>query len=153
VRGLGCYDDVVPYAGIGGLPVTDAVYVDVAGNLDVRAAVHTRLADRLRHSMIVGGTHWDHEATVQAPDAGPSAEFFFAPTQIAKRTKDWGQAVLDARVGEAWHRYSEWVDGWLVVEECVGPEQVEVAYRSLVDGRVDPRIGYVCTMHARMREA
>jgi hypothetical protein len=153
VRELGCYDDVVSYADIGGFAETDAVYVDVAGNLDVRAAVHTRYGDRLRHSMIVGGTHWDHEAAVQAPDAGPRAEFFFAPTQIARRAKEWGQAVLDERVSEAWHRYSAWVDGWLVVEECIGPERVEVAYRNLVDGRVDPRIGYVCNMHARTRDA
>ena len=30
--------------------------------------------------------------------------------------------------------------------------RVEVAYRNLVEGRVDPRIGYVCTMHGRMRD-
>ncbi len=149
VRGLGCYDEVVAYGDIGGLADADAVYVDVAGNLDLRAAVHTQFADRLRHSMIVGGTHWDHQATAAAPDKGPSPELFFAPTQIAKRTKEWGQPVLDERVGDAWHRYSAWVDNWLVIEESRGPERVEAAYRSLVEGRVDPRIGSICSMHAR----
>jgi uncharacterized protein DUF2855 len=151
VRGLGCYDDVVAYDAIDGLALTDAVYVDIAGNLDVRAAVHSRFADRLRYSMIVGGTHWDHEAAVAAPDAGPRSEFFFAPTQIAKRTKEWGQAVLDERVGDAWQRYSTWVDGWLLFEECIGPERVETAFRNLVEGHVDPRIGYACSMHGQSR--
>jgi hypothetical protein len=152
VRGLRCYDDVVSYPEIGSLARSDAVYVDIAGNLDVRAAIHTHFADRLRYSMVVGGTHWDHEAEGPAPTVGARPEFFFAPTQIAKRTKEWGQAVLDERVGNAWHRYSACIDEWLVVEECNGPDRVEVAYRNLLEGRVDPRIGYVCSMHSGATE-
>jgi hypothetical protein len=152
VRGLGCYDDVVSYPEIGSLAGTDAVYVDIAGNLDVRSAVHTRFAERLLYSMVVGGTHWDHESAAPAPTVGARPEFFFAPTQIAKRTNEWGQTVLDERVGDAWHRYSAWVDEWLVVEECNGPDRVEVAYRNLLEGRVDPRIGYVCSMRTGAAE-
>lgn len=146
VRSLGCYHDTVPYGETDALPAGDAVYVDVAGNLDVRAAVHDRYGDRLRHSMIVGGTHWDHKTEVNAPVVGPQPAFFFAPSQIAKRTKEWGKATLDDRVGAAWERYSSWIDGWIAFEGCAGPEQVEAAYRALLDARVDPRTGYVCSM-------
>jgi hypothetical protein len=40
--------------------------------------------------MIVGGTHWDHRAEAPAgePLPGPAPTFFFAPSQIAKRTKE-----------------------------------------------------------------
>ena len=38
---------------------------------------------------------------------GPAPEFFFAPTQIAKRTTDWGREELDRRIGEAWAAYSD----------------------------------------------
>jgi hypothetical protein len=148
-RELGCYDDTVAYDEIATLPVGDTVFVDIAGNRDVQAAVHDHYADRLRYSMVVGATHWDHETTVPAPRAGPSPQFFFAPTQIAKRVQDWGQATLDARVGEAWRGYSAWTDGWLRIERCDGPAEVEAAYRTLLDGRVDPRAGYVCSMEAR----
>ncbi len=121
VRSLGCYDDTFVYGNVGSLVGADAVYVDVAGNLDVRAAVHARFAGRLGHSMIVGGTHWDHRADSDAPTVGPPPEFFFAPAQIAKRTKEWGQATLDDRVGEAWRRFSGWVDEWLTFERYDGP--------------------------------
>ena len=122
------------------------MFVDIAGNADVRNAVHAHFADRLRHSMAVGSTHWDHETGTQPPPVGPTPEFFFAPTQIAKRTKEWGQPVLDERAGEAWDRFSKWVDGWLTFEQCNGPEEVEAAYRTLLEGRADPRVGYVCSM-------
>jgi hypothetical protein len=46
----------------------------------------------------------------------------------------------DLQVCDAWGRYSSWVDGWISFERC-GPEQVEVAYRALLDARVDPRTG------------
>ncbi len=43
VRGLGCYHDTLTYDALDGLPEGNAVYVDIAGNLDVRAAVHAAL--------------------------------------------------------------------------------------------------------------
>jgi len=146
VRGLGCYDHTVTYDDIASLAADDAVCVDVAGNRDVLAAVHAHYGDRLRHSMVVGNTHWDHDATAAAPEAGPRPVFFFAPAQIAKRAKDWGQDGLDARVGDAWREYAAWTDGWLRFEHARGPDAVEAAYRTLLAGRADPRTGYVCTM-------
>jgi hypothetical protein len=143
---LGCYGRTVTYDALESLPDGDAVFVDIAGNRDVQSAVHEHYGDRLRYSMVVGATHWDHETDVAPPTAGPSPQFFFAPGQIAKRVTDWGQATLDARVGEAWHRYSAWTDNWLRIEACNGPEAVGAAYRTLIDGRVDPRVGYVCSM-------
>ncbi len=122
------------------------MYVDVAGDRDVLHAVHARLTDLLAHSMIVGSTHWDHRAEVDAPLAGPEPRFFFAPAQIAKRTQEWGQAGLDARVGEAWDRYAGWVGSWIEFRHGAGPEAVEAAYLVLLDGRADPRLGFICTM-------
>lgn len=149
VTELGCYDETFTYDEIAKLPERDAAFVDIAGNRDVQSAVHEHYRDRLRYSMVVGATHWDHETDAPPPSAGPAPQFFFAPTQIAKRVKDWGQATLDARVGEAWQRYSAWTDGWLRIERCDGPAAVEAAYRTLLDGRVDPRVGYVCSMEER----
>ncbi len=68
VESLGCYDNVVSYADVSTLGEDPAVFVDIAGNRDVVAAVHRHYGDRLRHSMVVGGTHWDH-----APDTGLDA--------------------------------------------------------------------------------
>jgi hypothetical protein len=146
VESLGCYDEVVGYDDIGRLATGAAVFVDVAGNSDVRAAVHRHYGEQLVHSMAVGGTHWDHQATSTGPLPGPAPVFFFAPTQIAKRTADWGQAELDQRVGEAWHRFSDWTDAWLQLCPVDGPERVEAAYAELLGGRTDPQEGLVASM-------
>jgi NADPH:quinone reductase-like Zn-dependent oxidoreductase len=146
VEALGCYARVATYDEIGALDPVEAVYVDVAGNADVRAAVHRRFDERLAYSMAVGGTHWDHEAHVDAPLVGPEPQFFFAPTQIAKRVGDWGQAELDRRVGDAWHRFSHWTDSWLEVRHVDGPDAVAAAYHELLQGQSDPRVGYACSM-------
>ncbi len=90
VEGLGVYDQVVVYDDVDDLPAGASVYVDVAGNRDVRFAVHRRLGDELTSSMAVGDTHWDHVDQVEEDLPGPSPEFFFAPGQISKRNEDWG---------------------------------------------------------------
>jgi hypothetical protein len=64
------------------------VYVDFAGNADLRRQIHTRFA-QLKYSCSIGGTHV--EQLGGAKDLpGPRATLFFAPAQIKKRNADWG---------------------------------------------------------------
>jgi len=145
VRELGVYDDVLTYDDAAELDERPSAFVDVAGNRDVVQAVHDRLAAGLAHSMAVGGTHWEHEVeTTEDAVPGPQPVFFFAPTQISKRSRDWGRGGLDSRVGEAWDRYAGWVDGWIQFHHALGFDAVVEAYRNLLDGRTDPRTGYIC---------
>jgi hypothetical protein len=148
VVALGVYDEVVLYGDVSPEAGT-AVFVDMAGNADVRHAVHAAYGDRLAHSMVVGGTHWDHSAD-EASGAlpGPRPEFFFAPTQIAKRSADWGRAELDRRIAAAWTAYSTWTDGWLVARRAVGPDAVGAAWVELLAGGTDPSTGYACALPA-----
>jgi Protein of unknown function (DUF2855) len=145
VHELGCYDRVLTYDEVATLDVCDSVFVDVAGDAAVVAAVHDHFGDQLRHSMIVGDTHWDTGGTAP-PTRGPQREMLFAPTHIAKRAADWGAEELDARVAAAWHRYSSWTDGWLRYEYHTGAEAVTRLYLSLVDGALDPRVGNVASL-------
>src|SRR4051794_31764478 len=85
VASLGLYDEVLGYDALDGLSAPEgAVAVDFAGDRALLRRVHEALGDVLRHSILVGFTH--HEA---APDEaaipGPAPEFFFAPTEMAKR--------------------------------------------------------------------
>jgi hypothetical protein len=144
---LGVYDRVLAYEESGALERVGSVYVDVSGNGDVRRAVHARLDGVLAHSMVVGDTHWDHQA---GPGAGalpgPAPEFLFAPTQIAKRTEEWGADELNARVGAAWDRFCDWVPGWLELRRVAGPDALTDLYRRFLSGRVDPGVGYTATL-------
>lgn len=147
VESLGCYDRVVAYGEESSLPPGPAVYVDIAGNRAVTQAVHARYGGDLTLSLIVGGTHWNNEDAVGPGGmVGPKPEFFFAPSQIARRTKEWGRDGLEARVDAAWRRFATWSDGWLSYRESVGPEAVKALYDTMVTGVVDPRVGHICRM-------
>lgn len=146
VAGLGCYGEVVTYDAIDRLPAGDAAFVDIAGDQVVTRAVHQHFGDRLLRSMIVGGTHWQVPGVSSEPLPGPAPEFFFAPTQLAKRAHEWGRAGLELRTVGAWEAYRSWADGWLQFRSSTGPAEVEHTYRELLAGRIDATIGHVCTM-------
>ena len=145
VEGLGCYDRVVTYGQEATLPDGPAVYVDIAGDRAVNRGVHGRYDNELLYSMVVGGTHWNVESDEdRSPLAGPKPEFFFAPSQIALRSKQWGKAGLDARVGEAWREFARWSDEWLEFTSTAGSSDVKGLFDRMSSGSVDPRRGHIC---------
>ena len=154
VQSLGCYHQVMTYDGLDeqlrDLMTSDATlesiaYVDIAGNQTVTRALHTVFGDQLNQSLIVGGTHWDATADISAGSdvPGPTPEFFFAPTSIAQRTKDWGREEFDARMGSAWEAWVEWCGSWMIIDQALGAEAVLAAYQNLLAGRSNPRHGLV----------
>ncbi|HEY4929703.1 MAG TPA: DUF2855 family protein [Acidimicrobiales bacterium] len=146
VRSLGCYATVLPYDSLADLAIVPSVYIDVAGRLDVTHAVHAHLGSDLRYSMVVGDTHWDDETAAEGVLSGPHPEFLFAPVQIAKRRTDWGRDGFETAVAAAWDRFIPWTDGWLTIRRAAGTEATESVYRAVLDGRVDPRTGDICTL-------
>lgn len=145
VQQLGCYDDVVAYDEIETLPQATSTYVDVSGNRDVTHRVHHHFGANLTYSMVVGDTHWDHQAELSLPPVGPKPEFLFAPVQMAKRTKDWGRDELETRVAKVWREFTAWCATWLEVRDVHGAEAIAAAYVEVLNGRVAPTVGTVCT--------
>jgi NADPH:quinone reductase-like Zn-dependent oxidoreductase len=147
VRKLGCYDQVLTYDEVASLDAaTPAVYVDMAGNGAVRAAVHGHFGDQLKHSCSVGATHWDQTAGDDEALAGPKPEFFFAPAQIQKRASDWGPAELQRKLGAAWSEFRAFSEGWLQVRRGHGREAVESVYADTLAGRTRPEHGHVLSL-------
>ncbi len=150
VTGLDLYDQVLTYdqvrSGSAELDAPAAVYVDIAGNAAVTAAVHGALGDRLAASLIVGDTHWDDAPETAADLEGPAPTFFFAPDQIAARAAEWGRAGLDERVDAAWTAFTTWADGWLTITRRSGPESALATFVELVDNQADPSEGFVISM-------
>jgi hypothetical protein len=129
VRKLGCYDQVLTYDEVATLDAaTPCVYVDMAGNHALRRSVHELFGSQLKHSCIIGATHWDQTRGGDEGLPGPTPEFFFAPGQIEKRNADWGPAGLQRRLGEAWSGFLTFSDGWLQVQRGYGREAVERVY-------------------------
>jgi Protein of unknown function (DUF2855) len=143
---LGVYDRVVTYEDVESLADAPAVYVDMAGDAEVRSAVHGHFGDALRHSAVVGATHHDRMGAVPDSLPGPPPTFFFAPDRVAKRTTEWGRDGFETRVAEAWVPYVEWCRGWLEVIEGEGPEPLQRAYLDLLDGNIDPAKAHVLSL-------
>jgi len=149
-RSLGCYDTVMSYADVpAGLPDDPAVYVDISGDGELRAAIHGRLADTLAYSCSVGATHWDRLGGGNGLP-GPQPVLFFAPAQAARRAGEWGPAVLQERMATAWAAFMGPVtraeDPWLRVVHGRGTAAVEVVYAALLDGTVRPHEGHILSL-------
>ena len=145
VRGLGCYDEVALYGEIASLPKLPAVFVDMAGDGAVTAAVHRHFGDALAYDCTIGATHWSAERRSEALP-GPKPEFFFAPAQIVKRSREWGPQGFARRVAEAWTRFCDASDAWLHVVRGRGREALSRVYQDVLAGRAHPADGHILSL-------
>lgn len=142
-KGLGFYDEVLPYDAIGGMDgATPSVFVDIAGNAGVRASVHARFADNLTYSCAVGATHWDAPRT-DAALAGPAPKMFFAPDVVKKRIGDWGPAGFGQKVGAAWAAFLPTAAKTTRVVDHSGLKAAGAVFADLAAGKADPKDGHV----------
>ncbi len=143
VESLGCYDTVIPYDELESLPTGPTVFIDFAGNQNVVRAVHEHYGDDLKHSAVIGGTHWDADRPEPAPMPGPKQEFFFAPTRIQVRAKDWGMAELQQRLATEWIAFLPLADESLTVQHVDGLERGIDVYLEVLSGRTSPSVAHV----------
>ena len=141
VEGVGLYDAVLAYDEVGDLAAPGgAVLVDFAGDGALVRRLHEQLGDVLRRSVLVGFTHGQAERGV-APLPGPVPEFFFAPDEMSRRGREPGP-----RYAAAWRAFAPVVERTMRIERVTGGDQLVRVYRDLLDGRVDPAVGYVVTV-------
>ena len=146
---LGCYHRVLRYDQLAQIdPHAPSVYVDFAGNADLRRAVHTHCTG-LRFSSAIGGTHVTALGSGKGLP-GPQATLFFAPAQIKKRSAEWGAAGLNQRLLSAWQAFIAQVaqpdPPWLTVQHHQDGAAVQAAYAQVLAGRGDPRLGHMLSL-------
>ena len=153
-RSLGVYDEVLAYDGLASLdPRLRTVYIDFAGDAAFRRRVHEHFGDALAYSCSVGGTHWQALGGGSGLP-GPRPVLFFAPAHAARRSapppEGWGAALLDERLGAAWTAFLQRVGAadppWLRVRDFVGPQAAREALDAMVDGRAEPREGWMLAL-------
>jgi NADPH:quinone reductase-like Zn-dependent oxidoreductase len=147
VRSVGFYDDVVTYDGLdvlGGAGRT-AVSIDMAGNTGVLARVHEAYGDRLRYSMMIGMSH--HDTVPVEITAGPTPTLLFAPSEVARRTEQWGREAYQARLGEALAAFVEASQAWLTIERVNGAAAAQQAWADVYAGRIAPSVGEIVSLH------
>lgn len=143
VHNVDLYNAVVTYEDIENLDASiPTVLVDMAGNSSVVARVHHHFDDSLKYSCKIGVTHWD-QAGSDKGIVGPKPEFFFAPSQMAKRSKDWGRDSFNERIQTALSLFLDDSTRWLNIEHSRGADAVEQTYNDLVQGHVRPDVGHI----------
>jgi len=146
VAQVGTYDRIVLYEAIDDLAVDGrAVLIDLAGNGEVRRAVHTRLGDRLTHSSIVGNTHAVRSGSDEN-SPGPQPQVFFGPAQLEKLNQKLGPQAVLAQLAAEWNEFLGSVGKWLRVAESRGPAAVATVYQSLLANRARPNEGHVLSL-------
>ena len=143
VESLGCYDEVLSYDQLDQLPAGPTALIDFAGNQNVVKAVHEHYGDDLKHSAVIGGTHWDADRPEPAPMPGPKPEFFFAPTRIEIRAKDWGTAEMQRRLGEAFAEFVPFAEQFLTVEHVAGLEAGADVYLNVLGGNASASVAQI----------
>ncbi len=148
VEGLKACDQVVEYDQIEELDDVPSVYVDMAGNAQVKSRLHHHLADNMKYSAAVGTSHWDKFAQPQdLPGAKP--QFFFAPEQIRKRREEWGPGVIEKHIAAAWRRIAAESSDWLNVRVHYGLQEARAVYDELAQGTASPRDGHVVRLTSK----
>jgi hypothetical protein len=145
VERLGYYAHTLTYEAIASLdPAVATVFVDVAGDSRVLRRVHEHFGPALRHSCLVGATHWEgRDSGGRGPLPGVAPALFFAPSHIQKRHADWGPGGLETRIATDWSAFVADTRRWLRVEDVRGPRAMRTAYLEMLEGRTGPERGIV----------
>lgn len=143
VEKVNLYDEIATYDNIEDLADwAPTVFVDMAGNTSVISRVHHHFGESLMHSCRIGATHWDQNSSL-GDLPGPAPAFFFAPSQLAKRGKEWGREELNSRMDAALSSFIADSHRWMAVKESHGPDAVIAAYDELVSGNIAPETGHI----------
>lgn len=137
----GYYDRVVPYGAYGDIPADGGlVLVDFAGDAAVHTGLHERLGDQFVYNCMVGGTHWN---APRGQPAGPAQVLFFAPDHAGARTKEWGVAGFNQRLGAAMAAFRASATDWLQLEEFAGADAAIAAWGKVLAGKTPPAQGLI----------
>jgi hypothetical protein len=147
VRACGLYDRVLRYDQVADLDASQpTAYVDFAGNGATLTLLHRHFGPALRYACLVGLSHWDQRGGLPTDLPGPKPQLFFAPTQAAKRVKEWGGATFQQRLAGHWQGFSASASQWLRVEYAQGAAAVASVYEQVLAGRADPQTGHVLSL-------
>jgi hypothetical protein len=143
---VGYYGSVLPYDAVERIPRDGPIaFVDLAGNDRLLREVRRHAGELLRRTVVVGATHREERAQ-GAPLGGGDADFFFLPPWMERRRREWGPGEFARRYDEAWSAFLPTVERWMRVEHHRGPAAVESVYRHVLDGDVDPAVGYMLSL-------
>ena len=146
VKGLDLYDTTVTYDTISEIDASiPTVIVDMSGNIQVLKALYKHLGDNRKYCINVGLTHWEKGGKDE--NLAERSEFFFAPTHIQMRLKDWGPAGLQQRTSKFLMEAGIATQKWLNFKTIDGLSGLEEVYNEVCEGKISANQGLIVTMN------
>ena len=147
VEALGCYDVTIAYDEVTSLAAdVPTLYVDFAGNDELRATIHHHFGDALVYDCYAGSAQ-NTAFLSQTGLPGPQPTLYFAPVQIRKRNADWGPQEVNRRFNAAQGRFIAHLaapgNRWMALTRHHGVEAAQGVIADLHAGRVDPKLAHV----------
>ncbi|KAJ3020455.1 hypothetical protein HKX48_000794 [Thoreauomyces humboldtii] len=141
VKRLGFYDTVLTYDHIAEIPRKPSLYVDVSGSKKLAHDVVEHLGKDCKRALSVGMSNAG-EARGTFPEG---TELFFAPPWMKKRQEEL-RGTLPNIMAASWKRAMDRVEQWVTIRRESGAENVEKIWRTMVNGRTPPDVGYVLSL-------
>ncbi len=143
VENLNIYDQCLTYKEVTSIDSSiPSVIVDMSGNQDVLAALHTHLGDQMKFTSNVGLTHWAN-AKPKEGIISERSKFFFAPGHIQKRMKEWGAERFDQKTAGFLKETTAKTKSWLKFKQLNGLHELAAIHPQVCAGVLPPDEGLI----------
>ncbi|MFT6270479.1 MAG: hypothetical protein ACJAVV_003318 [Alphaproteobacteria bacterium] len=133
-----CYDQVLTYDEISQLDMSGENWLlDFAGNKNLLLDIQKQAGDNPAKLVFIGAT--DVESQTDKPQGKVDGQLFFAPSQVKKRTNEWGPQGYSLRYGQAWLRFSKKVESLVEISLVEGAEKIQQLYVDGLAGQFDSK--------------
>ncbi len=146
VKQLNFYDTSLAYDQLNSIDNNmPTVIVDMSGNNGVLVDLHKALGNRMKFTLKVGLTHWE-ESNPNEGIIRERSKFFFAPSHIERRIKDWGASEFDNKTSRFLLDATAKTKKWLNYKDLDGLEELKTLYPDVCSGCLPADIGLIVKM-------
>ncbi|MEO1257417.1 MAG: DUF2855 family protein [Bacteroidota bacterium] len=144
VKSNNYYDDVISYEdAIGSVSDENTVIIDFAGNAGLLNGFYQKLNDALKHVALIGLTDWSADKNFNQI---PVAQFFFAPTHIQNKYKEWGAEKTNLLLGQHMMGFISDMEKHLEISLINDQKSLQELFGNMLKGDIDPSKGYIVSL-------
>lgn len=145
VEKMGYYNQIITYDDITALDSTrPTVIVDFSGNGEVLSKLHRRLGQNMRHTAIVGASHWD-EARKGDGYIEARSRLFFMPAYAAQRLTET-KGAFGHELYAASKEMAEEASAWMKPLRASTMAEIDILYQKVRSGRIAPDVGGIISL-------
>ncbi len=143
VQNLKLYDESRSYDDIKAISTEKpTLIIDMSGDQKLLGALHTQLGDNMKFTLNVGLTHWTN-ALPQAGIIKERSEFFFAPSQVQKRIKEWGFRKFNQQSNAFIMETAAKTSEWLTFKTIDGLAGMAAIHPDVCNGKIPANVGLI----------